>query len=60
MTDSLHLRNLLEILAAYGGLLGGLLLLAAYPFAGVLLALGSIALLPRSVASLCGAQGGAK
>jgi hypothetical protein len=56
MTDSFHLRELLAILAAYGGLLGGLLLLAVYPLLGVLLVLGSMALLLRSVASLCGAQ----
>jgi len=56
MTDSFHLKELLAILAAYGGLLGGLLLLAAYPLVGVLLVLGSMALLLRSVASLCGAQ----
>ncbi len=56
MTDSFHLRDLLAILAAYGGLLGGLLLLAVYPLVGVLLVLGSMALLLRSVASFCGAQ----
>jgi hypothetical protein len=58
MTDSFHLRDLLAILAAYGGLLGGLLLLAAYPLVGVLLVLGCMVLLLRSVANLCGAQMG--
>ena len=56
MTDSFHPRDLLAILVAYGGLLGGLLLLAAYPLAGVLLVLGSMALLLRSIANCCGAQ----
>ena len=56
MTKSFHLRDLLAALAAYVGLLGGLLLLGADPFVGVLLVLGSMALLLRSVASLCGAQ----
>jgi len=56
MTDSFHLRDLLAILAAYGGLVGGLLLLAPYPIVGVLLVLGSMALLLRSIASRCGAQ----
>ena len=56
MTDLFHLRDLLAILAAYGGLVGGLLLLAAYPIVGVLLVLGSMALLLRSIASCCGAQ----
>ena len=53
---SFHLKDLLATLSAYGGLLGGLLLLGAHPFVGVLLVLGSMALLLRSVASLCGAQ----
>lgn len=56
MKNSFHLRDLLAALAAYSGLLGGLLLLAADPFVGVLLVLGSMALLLRSVASLCRAQ----
>jgi hypothetical protein len=56
MTTSFHLRGLLATLAAYGGLLGGLLLMRAYPLVGVLFLLGSMALLLRSVASLCGAQ----
>jgi len=56
MTYSFPLKELWVILAAYGGLLGGLLLLAAYPLIGVLLVLGSMALLLRPVASLCGAQ----
>jgi hypothetical protein len=56
MTRLFHLRDLLASLGAYGGLLGGLLLLGADPFVGVLLVLGSMALLLRSVASLCGAQ----
>jgi len=56
MTDLFHLRDLLAILAAYGALVGGLLLLAAYPIVGVLLVLGSMALLLRSIASCCGAQ----
>jgi hypothetical protein len=56
MTTSFHLRDLLATLAAYGGLLGGLLILRAYPLVGVLLLLGSMALLLRSVASLCGAE----
>ena len=56
MTTSFHLRDLLATLAAYGGLLGGLLLLRAYPLVGVLFLLGSMALLLRSVASLCGAE----
>ena len=56
MTRSFHVKDLLATLAAYGGLLGGLLLLGADPFFGVLLVLGSMALLLRSVASLCGAK----
>ncbi len=56
MTGSFHLKNLFATLAAYVGLLWGLLLFVAYPLIGVLLALGSMALLLRSVASLCGAQ----
>ena len=56
MTASFHLSDLLATLAAYGGLLGGLLLLGAYPLVGVLLQLGSMALLLRSMASLFGAQ----
>jgi len=54
MTASFHLSDLLATLAAYGGLLGGLLLLGAYPLVGVLLQLGSMALLLRSLASLFG------
>jgi hypothetical protein len=56
MTGSFHPKDLLTTLAAYVGLLLGLLLFGAYPLVGVLLALGSMALLLRSVASLCGAQ----
>jgi hypothetical protein len=56
MTRSFHLRDLLASLGAYGGLLGGLLLLGTDPLVGVLLVLGSMALLLRSVGSLCGAQ----
>jgi hypothetical protein len=56
MTDSFHLKDFLAILMAYGGLLGGLLLLAAYPLVGVLLVLGSMALLLRSIANCCGVQ----
>lgn len=56
MTNFFRLRDLLAILVAYGGLLGGLLLLGADSLVGVLLVLGSMALLLRSVASLCGAQ----
>jgi hypothetical protein len=56
MTYSFHPRDLLAILVAYGALLGGLLLLAAYPLAGVLLVLGSMALLLRSIANCCGAH----
>ena len=56
MTDSFHLTDLLAILAAYDGLVGGVLMLAAYPLVGVLLVLGSMALLLRSIASCCGAQ----
>jgi hypothetical protein len=56
MTSSFHLRDLLTALAAYVGLLGGLFLLGAEPVLAVLLVLGSMALLLRSVASLCRAQ----
>ena len=56
MTTTFRLRDLLVTLAAYGGLLGGLLLLGVYPLVGVLSLLGSMALLLRSLATLCGAQ----
>jgi len=56
MTGSFHLKNLFATLAAYVGLLWGLLLLDSYPLVGVLLVLGSMVLLLRAVASLCGAQ----
>jgi hypothetical protein len=56
MTNSFDFLHLLAALTAYGGLLAGLLLLAAYPIVGVLLVLGSMALLLRSVARLCGAH----
>ena len=56
MTGSFHLRDLLATLASYGGLLGGLLLLGSNPLVGVLLMLGSLGLLLRSVASLCRSQ----
>ena len=56
--NSFHLMHFLAVLAAYGGLLAGLLLLAAYPIVGVLLVLGSMALLLRSVATLCEAHTG--
>ena len=56
MTTTFRLRDLLATLAAYGGLLGGLLLLGVYPLVGVLSLLGSMALLLRSLATLCGAQ----
>jgi len=55
MTRWLRLRDFLELLAAFGGLLVGLLLLGTHPLLGVLVVLGSMALLLRSVASLCGA-----
>lgn len=58
MTNSFHLIHLLAVLAAHGGLLGGLLLLATYPIVGVLLVFGSMAWLLRSVGSLCGAHPG--
>ncbi len=47
MTTSFHLRDFLATLAAYGGLLGGLLLLGVYPLVGVLFLLGSMALAPE-------------
>jgi len=42
---------------AFVALLGGLLALAAYPIAGVLLALGGMALLLYAAAGLFGARG---
>jgi len=56
MTRPFRLERFLEVLAAFGGLLGGLFLLGTDPILGVLVMLGSMALLLRSVASLCGAQ----
>ncbi len=55
MTRS-FLRGFVGVLAAFGGLLGGLFLLGTDPFLGVLVMLASMALLLRSVAGLCGAQ----
>jgi len=49
-----RLGGFLEVLAAFGGLLVGLFQLETHPLFGVLVMLGSMALLLRSVASLCG------
>ncbi len=44
------------MLAGFVGLLEGLSLLATYPLLGVLVMLASMALLLRSLATLCGAE----
>lgn len=54
--NSFRLKDMLATLGAYGGLLGGLLLLTSFPLVGVLIVLGAMALLLKSVANLCEAQ----
>lgn len=50
------LQRFVGVLGAFGGLLGGLFLLETDPLFGALVMLGSMALLLRSVAGICGAQ----
>jgi hypothetical protein len=54
--ETFQLEAFVAVLAGFAGFFSGLYLLGTDPIAGVLVMLGSMALLLRSVASLCGVQ----